>query len=365
MAFESLRKKLLNFCLLFGGDWSMIWRFVSSGISGVLALLRFAAIVGYWNFFSSMLKTLWYRPQIRFFDYKGLPIPILGTKSVDRYMELMREDLANFKTRDDDIFVVAFGKSGHHWSYDFINMLLRGNLELDNIVKEAYFIEFLLPAADGMSSYDRLPSPRMIFTHFHADALPREVFTKKRKIIRLIRNPKDVAVSAFYHRKALPKLSGTASWDDYIETMMDVIEGKKESNELFLRQKSDWFTYELDSEEKLNHLDHSIVLYYEDLKEDMVAQLKKLSAFLGKQYNEEFLEQIAEKTNLSYVKKHKDLSMHDIVVKEGSLYRKGVIGDWKNHFTAEQARRFDAIIEAKMKNCSIMANIRYEPKEAY
>ena len=57
---------------------------------------------------------------------------------------------------------------------------------------------------------------------------------------------------------------------------------------------------------------------------------------------------------------HQDMSIHDAFVKGGSLYRKGIIGDWKNHFTAEQARRFEAIIESKMKGCPIMDNIRYE-----
>ena len=329
--------------------------------SHLLGLLRYASILGYWNFFRSFAKSLWYGLQLHYFDYAGMPIPILGSTSVPRYRQLMSEDLAHFRTREDDVFVVAYGKSGHHWSYDFINMLLKGNLELDNIVKEAYFLEFLLPAAGGMSSFDRMASPRMIFTHFHADALPKEVFTQKRKIVRLIRNPKDVAVSAFYHRQVMPKVCSTMTWNEYIETLMDVIEGKKESGELFLIKGSDWFTYELDSEAKLNNLDHSIVLYYEDLKEDMFVQLKKLAQFLGKHHNDEFLAKIAEKTNISYVKRNKDLSMHDVMMQDGSLYRKGVIGDWRNHFTADQARRFDAIIESKMKGCPIMANIRYDP----
>merc|ERR1719334_576886 len=130
-----------------------------------------------------------------------------------------------------------------------------------------------------------------------------------------------------------------------------------------MAKNADWFTYELDCEAKLNHLDHSVVLYYEDLKEDMVPQLRKLAQFLGREYDDEFLVKIAEKTNLSYVKKHKDLGMHDVLIKKEGLYRKGVIGDWKTHFTEEQSRRFDAIILRKMNGCSIMDNIRYEAME--
>ena len=321
-----------------------------------------AHLIGYWNVFKSVLYLIWYLPKLRHINYRGMPVPIIGPVDEASYFRLMDEDLANFRTREDDVYVVAFAKSGHHWSYDFINMILRGNLELDNVIKEAYFVEFLLPAARGMSSFDRFPSPRTIYTHFHADALPREVFTKKRKIVRLIRNPKDVAVSAFHHKNAMA--SAGIEWNEFIETLMDVIDGKTEKADMFFVKDSDWFTYELDCELKMNHLDHSIVLYYEDLKEDMVPQLRKLSRFLGKEYNDEFLEEIAKRTNLAYVKKHKDLGMHNVMMKKGSgLYRKGVIGDWKNHFTEEQAKRFDAIIESRMKNCPIMDNIRFEPKD--
>ena len=343
MAFETLRKKWTNF----------------------LGLMRMARIIGLWKFCCFFFSMLWHRPKNQVFYYKGKPIPVVGPRSVARYEKLIGEDLANFQTRDDDVFVVAFPKSGHHWSYDIINMLLKGELVLDNVVKEAYFVEFLLPAADGMSAFDRLPSPRMIYTHFHADALPREIFAKKRKVVRLIRNPKDVAVSAFHHRSAMDEsLCHKMTWDEFIEEMMDVFEGKRVSDDIFLRKGGDWFTYELDCEEKLNHIDHSIVLYYEDLKEDMLPQLKRLATFLGREYDDWFLEKIAEKTNLDYVKKHKNLGMHDVLVKPGtSLYRKGVIGDWRNHFNVEQARRFDAIIESRMKGCPIMHNIRYDPRD--
>ena len=87
--------------------------------------------------------------------------------------------------------------------------------------------------------------------------------------------------------------------------MMDAIEGKIVSDDVFIKNKSDWFTYELDSEAKLNHLDHSIVIYYEDLKEDTVSQLRRLAKFLGREYDDSFLEEVARRTNMSYIKKNK------------------------------------------------------------
>ena len=184
----------------------------------------------------------------------------------------------------------------------------------------------------------------------------------QKKCLSLKRNPKDVAVSSFHHFNAMSRIVGKKyDWNAYIEEMMDVIEGiKRESDAVFLLPGLDWFTYELDAESKMNRLDHAIVLYYEDLKEDMLPQLKRLSTFLGREYDDGFLEKIAERTNLDFVKKNKDVSMCDGMLSEGSLYRKGIIGDWKNYFSADQSRRFDAIIDVKMKNCPIMDNVRFE-----
>ena len=38
---------------------------------------------------------------------------------------------------------------------------------------------------------------------------------------------------------------------------------------------------------------------------------------------------------------------------EGDFMRKGVVGDWKNHFTPEQIARLDVVYEMKLKHTSI------------
>jgi len=114
----------------------------------------------------------------------------------------------------------------------------------------------------------------------------------------------------------------------------------------------------------LNQLDHVLVLYYEDLKENMPLQLKRLATFLGKSYDEEFYEQIAERTNLAYVLKNKNLGMHNAFYKKvGGLYRKGVVGDWKNHFTIAQNVRFDEMTKRLMGGSRLVGNIRYEVRQ--
>ena len=56
------------------------------------------------------------------------------------------------------------------------------------------------------SSLDQMPSPRVLNCHLFADDLPLQIKSKKVKVIHVLRNPKDVAVSFFYFAKSLPLL---------------------------------------------------------------------------------------------------------------------------------------------------------------
>ena len=38
--------------------------------------------------------------------------------------------LAAFEPRDDDVFVVSYPKCGHHWSFEFLSMIISGQTEL-------------------------------------------------------------------------------------------------------------------------------------------------------------------------------------------------------------------------------------------
>ena len=46
-----------------------------------------------------------------------------------------------------------------------------------------------------------MPSPRLLNSHLVTSCLPKQIVSKKIKIIHVLRNPKDVAVSAYHHLK--------------------------------------------------------------------------------------------------------------------------------------------------------------------
>jgi hypothetical protein len=42
-----------------------------------------------------------------------------------------------------------------------------------------------------------------------------------------------------------------------------------------------------------------------------------------------------------------------LVAKHSSFFRKGIVGDWKNHLTPEMATRLDQITEQKLKDTGL------------
>lgn len=46
---------------------------------------------------------------------------------------------------------------------------------------------------------DPHPSPRILNSHYPPHLLPRQIKDRRNKIVYIYRNPKDVAVSTYYH----------------------------------------------------------------------------------------------------------------------------------------------------------------------
>ena len=118
-----------------------------------------------------MLKT---HEEITFIDFEGVPDPERSLKFA----------LA-FQFRDSDILQCNYPKSGFHWMG---NMLWRLKSEDDSHRPQDEMLEFAAP-----ETYEVQLDPRIIITHMRAPRVYH--FQGKGKIVLMLRNPKDIAVS--------------------------------------------------------------------------------------------------------------------------------------------------------------------------
>lgn len=99
-----------------------------------------------------------------------------------------------------------------------VSMLLTGSVKYMTHHKTSLWLENTkdLEAGD-LSSYDNLPSPRILNTHLPYKMLPPNFLQKRSKLLYLCRNPKDVAVSFYNHLRKDHDMQYNGSWGAYLD----------------------------------------------------------------------------------------------------------------------------------------------------
>nr|XP_034308871.1 sulfotransferase family cytosolic 1B member 1 isoform X3 [Crassostrea gigas] len=289
--------------------------------------------------------------------YDGCCFPPFPPLAKDAKKHL--EALQNMKTRDDDVIMITFPKCGTHWVWEIITMLLKQKAEYHPLTREHVFLDVI----DDLSSLDTLPSPRVFNTHMPYRWLPREHFKAGRKVVNVIRNPKDVAVSWYCHWHSSNELGcGSISWSEFFE---EVVMGQ------YKNAFGGYFNFqrELYHAIKSNEGYSLCTLYYENLKKDPVSEILKLANYLGVPCTTSLATAIAEKCSFQNLKQASD-EMKDHgeemkVMKEmgrdpPKFYRKGEVGDWKNWYTVSQNERHHAMIQEEMKDVNFDLKLIYE-----
>lgn len=278
------------------------------------------------------------------FDGMSLPpFPPLLQDAKKRF-----EEIRNMEYRKDDIILAIYPKSGTHWVWEIVSMLLKQKAEYSKEIKELFFLE----AMPDLSMVDSMTSPRALNTHLPYRWLPKQHIENGGKIVHVVRNPKDVCVSLYHHMKSSKEIGEIKDFKTFYETV-------------FLNQKAKlmdgWFKYEKDFEEaEKNDTKGAIfTVHYESLKKNPIPEISRLANFLNINPKAEDIADIADKCSFKKLKLANDTMkdhspLGDIGEKiKKFMYRKGEIGDWKNHFTVAMNEHFDAIYKEEMKDSDI------------
>lgn len=93
-------------------------------------------------------------------------------------------------------------------------MLLNNSTDYMKTSKAAQMLEMTLVP---MSAITGVPSPRVLNTHLPFCHLPPDSIKKRSKIIYLVRNHKDVAVSYYNHTRNIKMYEYEGSWNAFLE----------------------------------------------------------------------------------------------------------------------------------------------------
>ena len=102
--------------------------------------------------------------------------------------------------------------------------------------------------------------------------------------------------------------------------------------------------------DSLSCTDDSNVLFvcYEEMKADLSKCIKMIATFLGHDLTDGELTSITEQCTFVAMKQNNAVNKISLKVFDNQFIRKGVVGDWRNHFTDDQSARMDKVVAEKI-----------------
>jgi hypothetical protein len=249
-----------------------------------------------------------------------------------------------------DVVVVSFGKSGRTW----LRVMLSRFYQLRYGLRSSAFIGF-----DNLNR-KHAGIPRIFFTHdnylrdYTGNTDSKADFYGK-KVVLLVRDPADVAVSQFHQwkyrmrpgKKSLNKYPGHGAEVGIYEFVTN--------DEAGLGKVIDFTNAWLREMPRVREL---LVVRYEDLRADTGGELARVLRFMGEVPTEAELGDcvaFASVENMRALEEKKVfwLSGSRMVAKDRSnpdsyKVRRAKVGGWRDYFTPEQAAEIERMLEARL-----------------
>ncbi|XP_051928057.1 sulfotransferase 1C1-like [Hippocampus zosterae] len=281
---------------------------------------------------------------------RSLLVPVQGILLPDHIAKDIDAVLA-FCPHPSDILIAAYPKSGSTWTAEIVDQLLHnGDVESCRrapITVRTAFLESTerVRPKSGLLHLKELVPPRVIKTHLPIQIVPVGFWEKKCKTIYVARNAKDTAVSFYYFQQMNLSSPEPGSWESFIHKFMH--------GQLW----GSWYDHVKGYWEEREKRD-ILYLFYEDMKENPRREVERIMKYLDLSLSDDVISRIVELTTFKNMKENPTTNFSsfpsEIYNQSISKFmRKGVVGDWKNHFTPEQSAAFDEDYEKKMKQANI------------
>jgi hypothetical protein len=246
-----------------------------------------------------------------------------------------------------DVAVVSFGKSGRTW----LRVMVSRYYQLLHGIPEGVLL--------GFENYHRRASeiPRIFFTHDnyikdYTGELDSKASFYGKKVVLLVRNPKDIAVSQYFQwqhrmRPAKKKLNKypahgarVSAWDFVMDENVG-LPGVIDYLNLWAREAE--------------HVEDLLVVRYEDMRADPGAVLSRVMEFMNEApARPEAISQAVEYASVENMRKLEEKSVFWLAgsrMKPGKKgdpnsykVRRAKVGGYKDYFSDEEVTRIDALV---------------------
>jgi len=261
--------------------------------------------------------------------------------------------IRDIKVRPDDVWVVTHPKCGTTWTQEITWNIMTG-VDLESgkkpLRERSPFIDVpMINCADKVESnkfFDDMearPSPRLIKTHYPFEFLPPNLL-ETCKVLYVCRNVKDVCVSYFHHETLMKSH----------DLKCDIITYAKEIYKPGLCLHGGFFEM-LESGWKRRDHPNIMFFWYEELKQDQEKMVRKIADFIGYSLSEQKIQKLNEHMKFDNFQKASasNKANPNWFEGKGQFIRKGIVGDWMNHFTPELNKEYNAWIRENLDKIGI------------
>ena len=255
-------------------------------------------------------------------------------------MDLIEKE---FVAKDDDVFVTTYPRSGTTWTEQMVHLLVNNGVQGEQRLTDAVpWLETLPHRPNGMIEFLKtLPQRRLFTSHLPYPLMP-SLGNTTAKIVYVARNPKDVAISTYFHNQS--KLGYEGTWEEHFQLFLTSDVGC-----------GPYFDHILPWWQASQHTKNILFLKYEDMKRDHAGSVAKIASFLDLQADPQLIDTVVSLSSFKSMTSNETTNFDWIPQREGvpTHFRKGDIGDWRNHFSAEQSQQMDRLFMEKMKDTGL------------
>ncbi|PFX15401.1 Sulfotransferase 1C4 [Stylophora pistillata] len=215
----------------------------------------------------------------------------------------MMDVLPKLPAWKEDIFVASYPRSGSTWTQEIVWQILHdGQIDQRRLDERVPFVEGMIlgiksypytvtDAKSAVKVFTSFPKPRVFKTHLPYSLVPMGLDeANKPRYIYVMRNPKDVFVSIYNHRRNMPYLVEFPTWD---EAFKRLITGDSAFG-LHFDHVLGWWKQRDDP--------NILFLTYEERIKDPEDAVQKIAKFIGKEISLETRDLIVRQTSFDAMK---------------------------------------------------------------
>ena len=237
-------------------------------------------------------------------------------------------------------------------------MLFGEPAEVDIQMRAPYIEAAVATSAFSLSQLRALPPPRIFKTHAAWHDLPVAGCSSgsppaDARVVVVVRDPRDVLVSLYYHSRSIRGIAYDGSFDDWFEAFVGgtapvpMAAGGSAGS-------SDWFNHTVGWWEVARaNPAHVVWVMYEDLLSQPLEEVRRVARLVRPAAcrDERLLRAIVDASSFEQMKRRHEGDNASRQLRrsgEAGHFRKGRAGDWRGHFSDEQRTRFERLMADRL-----------------